>query len=111
MGIIWALFGNDEDGIYGAGTNWNPTGERTIGRAIGWWFRNPAHNLTHHVLGIFGKPFKTVTIFEKNPGLSKSVRVLDGRRYPYWNYRGCGWQAYLGWRASGAFGIALRKRS
>ncbi len=109
--IGWALFGNDEDGIYGVGTKWNPNGEQTVQRAIGWWFRNPFHNLTHHVIGIFGEPFISEVIDENNPGWSKSVRILANRKYPYWNYRGKGFQFYLGWRSSGAFGVSLRKRS
>lgn len=111
MRPIWALFGNDEDGIYGAGTNWNPDGEKTVGRAIRWWFRNPAHNLTHHVIGIYGEPFESIVLYENVPGWSKSIRALKGKRYPYWNYQGRGFQFYYGWRKSGAFGIALRRRS
>lgn len=111
MRILWALFGNDEDGIYGCGTNWNPDCEKSAWRAIRWWFRNPAHNLTHHVIGIYGKPFESHIVYENNPGWSKSTRVLDNKQYPYWNYRGHGIQFYFGWRASGAFGIALRRRT
>lgn len=48
--IIWALFGNDEDGPYGfyPHTTWG---------AIRWWLRNPFHNLTFHVLNWPGGPF------------------------------------------------------
>lgn len=111
MRILWALFGNDEDGIYGCGTKWNPQCEKTWRRAVGWWFRNPFHNLTHHVIGIYGKPFESHIVYENNPGWSKSTRVLNNKQYPYWNYRGSSFQFYFGWRSSGAFGIALRKRS
>ena len=109
--IIWALFGNDEDGIYGAGTHFNPKGFRSNLIAIQWWLRNPFHNLTHHVIGIYGEPFETHIVYENEKGWSKSERVLNNKQYPYWNYRGNGFQFYLGWRSSGAFGIAFRRRS
>lgn len=111
--VIWALFGNDEDGIYGS-TRWNPEGKKTVWTAIRWWFRNPFHNFTHHVIGIYGKPFISVELISKGSpgrGFSKTARVLGSRSYPYWHYSGNGWQAYLGWRSSGAFGISLRRRT
>jgi hypothetical protein len=51
--IIWALFGNDEGGIYGENDDaWVAAGNtaRTPWTAIRWWFRNPFHNLFIHVL-------------------------------------------------------------
>lgn len=108
--LIWALFGNDEDGPYGAGTNFNPEGKKAWCIAVRWWFRNPFHNLTHHVIGIYGEDFRTYSIYENFPGWSKMTRVLRGKTYPYWNYQAPTWQFYIGWRSSGAFGIALRRR-
>lgn len=48
--LVWALFGNDEDGIYGMypHTTWG---------AVRWWLRNPFHNLCFHVLNWPGGPF------------------------------------------------------
>jgi hypothetical protein len=42
--LAWALFGNEDDGIYGQypETRWG---------AVQWWLRNPAHNLTFYVMG------------------------------------------------------------
>jgi hypothetical protein len=48
--LAWALFGNDDDGIYGD-LNWNPTQEKTWQRAVLWWLRNPFHNALFFVLG------------------------------------------------------------
>lgn len=107
-GPIWALFGNDEDGYYGSGTSWNPDGEETILRAIKWWIRNPAHNFTHHVIGIYGKDFTSEEVYSKVPGWTKMQRHLDGKTYPYWKYYNK-WTFYFGWRQSGAFGMAFRK--
>lgn len=47
--LLWAFFGNDEDGPYGffPHTRWG---------AVRWWLRNPFHNLTHHVLAWPGGP-------------------------------------------------------
>jgi len=49
-GLIWLLFGNDDDGIYGD-LNWNPTQAKSTWIAIQWWFRNPLHNLVFYVMG------------------------------------------------------------
>lgn len=51
--IAWAISGNDDDGIYGD-LNWNPDQEKTVRRAIRWWFRNPLHNLVFCVIGCAG---------------------------------------------------------
>ena len=50
--LWWLLIGNADDGLHGAGTAWNPTAERSLRRALGWWLRNPLHNLTWYVLGV-----------------------------------------------------------
>lgn len=109
--LLWC-FGNDEDGLYGAGTKWNPEGKKSLLIFLQWTLiRNPVHNFTHHVIGIYGEPFETHKVYENVPGWSKSTRVLDNKHYPYWNYQGHGFQFYFGWRKSGAFGISFRKRS
>lgn len=46
--VLWALFGNDEDGIYGT-ADFLPTCPQWC-RAVAWWLRNPAHNLCFHVI-------------------------------------------------------------
>lgn len=108
--LIWMFFKNDEDGCYGVGTKFNPDGKKNPWIAIQWWFRNPAHNFTHHVIGFWGKEFESVIVQDHNPGLSKSYRVYKDKKYPYWNYRKNDWQSYIGWRSSGAFGISFRSR-
>lgn len=70
---LWALFGNDDDGIFGegpkSGLNWlwkwgdtpeidasgevisNEPGELSLKRFGAWQLRNPLHNLFFYVLG------------------------------------------------------------
>lgn len=106
--LLWAIFGNDEDGPIGD-ARWNPERKDTWWIRAQWWLRNPCHNLTHHAIGIYGKPFVSLTVYVKG-NLTKSVRDLDGKCYPYWNYNNGSVECYIGWRSSGAFGVALRKR-
>ena len=85
--IIWALFGNDEDGIYGShsGVAGFDGVKPTWLVAVRWWLRNPFHNLVFHVLNWPGGPF--------------------------WSWKAMGWNGYIGFRPhpNGVFGIALRK--
>lgn len=67
--VMWAVFGNDDDGIFGegpkSGTKWteswsgktikeqnfhNP-GTINFQRFVLWQLRNPLHNFTHYVVG------------------------------------------------------------
>lgn len=108
--LVWAFFGNDEDGPYGAGTNFNPDGKKSWRIAVKWWFRNPFHNFTHHVIGIYGKPFTSENVYgDENEGWQRVDRILNGKHYPIWYHHGKRWDFYFGWRSSGAFGIAWRK--
>ena len=41
---MWALFGNDDGGLYGERDNWNPAGiirGYKVSTALLWWLRNP----------------------------------------------------------------------
>jgi hypothetical protein len=103
--IIWALFGNDEDGYsgYNSGVAGYHGVVPTPLLAIKWWLRNPFHNLMFHVL-----------------------RWPDG---PFYMWNALGWYGYIGFRPNkpvkdvvytkeelkwfadrdGIFGIAIRK--
>lgn len=51
--VMWALFGNEEDGLFGEGTGswWKLYGPTpTFMLAVRWWLRNPAANLFKIVL-------------------------------------------------------------
>jgi hypothetical protein len=110
--LIWALFGNDEDGIYGD-RYWNPEQEKSIWRAVRWWFRNPFHNLMFHVLSV-PKPFTSEgdfphDVFSPIGGWNRVTRTgANGKRYRFISY--IGWcKAYIGWRERGNFGIKLTR--
>ena len=82
--IIWALFGNDEDTIYGP--PWFNKNKLTRWTAVRWWFRNPFHNLVFHVMVWPGGP------------------IFRWGKVP-------GWNGYIGFREGGVFGIAIRKET
>lgn len=50
----WALFGNDDDGLFGEGHHalyWRSEAPPSCKKALLWFLRNPFHNLTFYVLG------------------------------------------------------------
>jgi hypothetical protein len=80
-----------------------------------WWFlRNPAANLMSHWLGIMpvrGR-YETWSPEENGWTRSKSGWWTKPWRIPLPYYRVDGaWTFYIGWRSSGAFGMALRRNS
>lgn len=52
--LTWAIFGNDDDGIFGEGAKvWWPEVAKekaTFWIAVRWWCRNPMHNLFTRVI-------------------------------------------------------------
>lgn len=109
--VLWALFGNDEDGFYGD-TSWNPEQKKSLWIAVQWWVRNPFHNLTFHVI-CPKSPFTREGSFPKdvfNPcgsGWNRCVITsATGKKFPFISY--IGWcKFYIGWRERGNFGIKL----
>ena len=49
--IAWALFGNDDDGIFGEANDFLPNWQPGLGKAICWGMRNPLHNFFFYVIG------------------------------------------------------------
>ena len=88
--ITWALFGNDDDGVYGERSivpTYGPDAPRTPWQRVRWWLRNPFHNLVWIVLA-----------WPDGPLLK-------------WG-KSSGWNGYIGFRPPrGAFGIAIRKET
>ena len=108
--FIWAFFGNELDGPVGAGTKWNPTGEVSFKRRVGWWLRNPAHNFTWHVIGFADKNSIRFDFNDEDmPGWNHAWSYKEGstRKYHYWLYLGKRITFYIGWRGRGNFGIKL----
>jgi len=107
--ILWAIFGNDEDSVIGD-KRFNPEQKDTVWIRIKWWLRNPFHNFTHHVIGIYGEPFLSCQEYRRG-NWTKMTRLLRGKEYPYWNYNNGEVEFYFGWRSSGAFSFpVIRKR-
>lgn len=57
--ILTWCFGNDEDGIFGerSGVETFKGAPPSVWQFVRWGIRNPAHNLTHHVVNWPGGPF------------------------------------------------------
>lgn len=111
--LIWALFGNDEDGV--DGPSWFMPGAPLWQRRILWWWRNPLHNLVFHVWGVYGKPRLMkgrfpYDMFNPNGGLNwTTTTTVTRKNLPYVSLKFKGHESYIGWRpTSGAFGIAFR---
>jgi len=126
--IIWALFGNDEDGPIGDAV-WNPTREDTWRVRLRWWMRNPFHNLTMHVIAI--NPVLWMRSWPQQPASNPGpwnwpaadpgwlFALFRGRAWWQWGFivsgRSKRWEWYLGWRGDptegrAAPGMTFRKR-
>ncbi len=112
--IIWALFGNDDDGIYGD-LNFNPSQQKTWWIAIKWWLRNPFHNFTFYVIGLADIPESDYTRRGRYPftnfnpymGWNFTAITYKWLWLPFISYEGEFGKFYIGWRDRGAFGFKL----
>lgn len=111
----WLLVGNDDDGYFGD-PDWRAGRAQTLGLALIWWLRNPAHNLTWYAIGVADRDRVNVgdwapEIHRPGGGLLTcwtEVKVLGLLVYlPFVSYLGPHVKAYAGWRPSGAFGLKL----
>lgn len=122
--VTWALFGNDDDGIFGEDPDnvnipgFGPNAPQTFGQFCRWWLRNPFHNLFFHVLA--WAPAEAFVLVECPP-----LRAFRRRPHRNWvttgaqfqlvarplfvSWRIAGWEGYLGWRERGALGAAFRR--
>lgn len=114
--LIWAFFLNELDGVLGDST-WNPTREDSFMIRLKWWFRNPCHNLTWHVLG-FAQTSSTRVDWQTDdgPGWNYAITLIKGADgkytvYPYWLYLSPRIKYYFGWRGRGTFGIKFNIKS
>jgi hypothetical protein len=126
--ITWALFGNEEDGIFAENykehTN-NPLPQSPIK----WWIRNPLHNLSWHVLGdVSDKEREDYTLIKLTNENISFLEKKEGETLPkenfglyfaFHNYKpfislkislssNREFQSYIGWRNKGNLGIKLR---
>lgn len=99
--LLWVLFGNDEDGIYGTDI-WRNGAPKIWLTAIQWWIRNPFHNLFWHVLNW---PSQDAEIWPTEDKITK-FRLKP----PLFSFRKNPIEGYIGFRSTqGVFGIALRR--
>lgn len=110
--LLWALFGNDDDGYYGD-LAWNPTRKESLIVAVLWWLRNPFHNLTFYVVGLANKTGWTrygrypKDVFAPSGGWNWCYIRYGWLWLPFISYQGSIGKFYIGWRERGNFGIKL----
>lgn len=126
--FLWALFGNDEDGIFGDTTlTWlqDRGGKPTFKIFLAWWCRNPMANLMRYVLRSriapncyfvmrwssigFAFHIKTTTaIWIYGDGEQLSVAVFP----PHIQFRTSKFEGYAGYPfENGKLGFAFRIRN
>lgn len=130
--MAWAIFGNDDDGIYGEGpkAHYYPNYPNTVGKFWRWWLRNPLHNFTFYVIGSADRQNSAFTVLKigdkgcallcKNRRKATEFPFYHGGIYiafhggkPYVSMRlpitgkRC-LNFYFGWRCRGNFGIKLQ---
>lgn len=112
---VWLLFGNTADGVWGSSA-WRAGRDPSVWLAVVWWFRHPAYNLRHHVLGVSGiervieGPFGKAT-YRPGGGLLWCIThvVLLGRwvELPFASVVVGALKAHAGWRPDGGFSIGI----
>ncbi len=119
--VLWALFGNDEDGIYGERSvvpTYGKDAPQNTKQFLRWWTRNPFHNLFFHVLSwpvgnalilVQGPPFKVMHRRPPTNWVSPGKQVIVSLVPLFFSWRVAGWEGYIGWRESGELGAAFRK--
>jgi hypothetical protein len=83
-------------------------------RTLKWYVRNPFHNAFYYVIGVRDRE-RTVTgrypsdTFAPHGGWNVAVTRYKTLYLPLVSYTRSRFQFYLGWRASGGFGIKFRR--
>lgn len=67
--MTWALFGNDDDGIFGEepNTHYRLEEPNDLKKACAWQLRNSFHNFCFYVIGTANQPNSEVTLFRLTP--------------------------------------------
>lgn len=126
---LWALFGNDDDGIFGEKAHFREDDPDDLKKAFLWWIRNPFHNLFFYVIGSANRQNSLYLILQIGDSQIKAFHYypLPKKNFPcknscfylalhggkpfvsiklvYSRYRE--FQFYFGWRTRGNFGIKL----
>ena len=123
----WALFGNDDDGIFGEGCAYQPRTSPSFCKALSWGIRNPLHNFCFYVIGSAHTVNSRVTLVRLGDASFEAFRYyphpcpLYGGEGTSFLFALHGWkpfisfklafsessegQFYLGWRERGNFGL------
>ena len=113
---LLALFSNSRKNTYlHEGTLHVVPSKYKATQRIMYWFRNPAHDFTHYIVGFDGDQrwrLKTGRRLAQTTGLRWAVYTLGGKGwFPWIAYDGHGVRFELGWNDSGNFKIKLRRNS
>lgn len=125
--ITWAMFGNDDDGIFGEKptARYNTRLPICTRRAAAWTLRNPLHNFNFYVIGSAYRENSEFTIVQL---AKEKISFFEYKKKATTNFAGKGtsfyfgfhgWKPfislridygrlfdfYLGWRERGNFGI------
>lgn len=127
--LFWALFGNDDHGIFGEAhlPLFKPEQPVCFQKALNWNFRNPLHNFCYYVIGSAGCQNDEFTILKINRKkivffkYDAIAHTVFGGRFTsfYFGFHngkpllslrlayGQQWKSdfYIGWRDRGNFGI------
>lgn len=103
---VWSVFGNADDGPCGD-DKWRRGRPDTFWLRVQWWLRNPAHNLTHYVVGVADRAHTYHGPDMGSQGLILARVVCGPLVLPFVAFNHKGLYSYIGWRPSGAFGIKL----
>ncbi|MFT4172833.1 MAG: hypothetical protein QM639_09765 [Rhodocyclaceae bacterium] len=107
INLWWAIFGNEDDGYAPPGFE---VARPQWQRAVLWWLRNPAHNLTFYVLGVVDRDRwiegeHGTDVHAPGGGWLTCVTRVGRLALPFVSYQSAHIKAYAGWRPAGAFGI------
>lgn len=111
MGLLWKIFGNDDDW---PPPDWYMSNKAMWQRKTYWLIRNPLHNFTFYVIGVAGKKTERagrhpMDVFNPSGGWNWAVTKYKACRLPFISYKGR-IMFYIGWREKGNFGFKLTRR-
>lgn len=128
--ITWALFGNDDDGLFGEGANYYPEEPETLSKAVRWGVRNPLHNFCFYVIGSAHRKNSEVTLLSASPSHFEMASYKEEAETVFPSRTSCfylglhglkpfislrlAWSEsrrsdfYVGWREKGNFGLKFQ---
>lgn len=124
----WALFGNDDDGLWGEASAPDQEGG-SVRHAAAWWLRNPCHNFFFYVIGSAHRTNSELTLLAFSASKCHFLSYKPEGGNVFYDEGSCfffgfhGWKpfcslriqysknrrldSYIGWRERGNFGGKL----